>query len=650
MSTTPRSARRLQRPRRLLLGALIVLGAGLSWAIAADQAVRAPQAAERTAAETSPIGKQSPTLQPKPAPKLSPEIAAWAESLRKRFVAADDNTLRQMRSDAKAALVQLKSLTDQLPDGAVWVKTWNLDGLEKVVSSTKPTKAAVVSAERALTTAAPATLEPSRRLLAHRLGAFADAAYWAPSDAEEVDAHITTLAEAAELRRANNISAKTEAAAREAFAALSARRRGVDLLAAYRAQNSTFNFRNRIGAEYISSQSKRQFHLPIDYRTSTGGISVHVHGTTVAHATTQVVPNSERAEVRVDVQSVGKFTVDGTKGRIRLQAASTQRLTATQTLFIEADKIDSPGARICDRSCTQLNWLCVCLRLPLVKRIAAAVASRVAAKKLAEHDPEIARQVEKRVRERVEDEAYDITYRINGGFGKLASGYFPADGKAQRLTVHSDSNAIHWQAMYVDDDELGALAPPRFEPPAVDLDVQTWLHESAINNWGSRLSGKVLDEATYWTVLREEFKLQSSDVEKLPPLRSASVIRFPTVNPLTIRFEQGEVVITLGLQGYMLDNVPNWNAPRTATARYRLHPGAGGMQFQRTSADFTDDPAWKSVLDRFLPPTFEPKPRFQNSSFKDRLTVRSLSLADGWLFVGTVRTSQLPSVSTVAKE
>ena len=50
MSITPRSARRLQRPRRLLLSALIVLGAGLSWAIAADQAVRAPKAAEHNAA------------------------------------------------------------------------------------------------------------------------------------------------------------------------------------------------------------------------------------------------------------------------------------------------------------------------------------------------------------------------------------------------------------------------------------------------------------------------------------------------------------------------------------------------------------------------------------------------------------------------
>ena len=555
-----------------------------------------------------------------------------------------------MRGDALAALTQLRAQIDQLPDGAVWTKTWNLTNIEKVVTSSKPAKAEFFGVAQAVSIAAPAALEPARRLLAHSLGAMADAAFWSPADADEVDRQINTLAAAAELRRTGNISPKSEADAREAFAALSARRRGVDLLAAYRARNSTFNFRNRIGAEYVSAQSSRQFALPVDLRTSAGGIGVHVHGTAVAHATAQVIPNSERAEVRVDVQSVGKFTVDGSKGRIRLQASSMQRLTASQPLFIDAGKIDSPGARICDRSCTQLNWLCVCLRLPLVERIAAAAASRIAAKKLAQHDPQIAAQVEKRVRERVEDEAYDITYRINGGFGKLASGYFPADGKAQRLTVHSDSDAIHWQAMYVDDDELGALVAPPAEPSAIDLDVQTWLHESAINNWGSRLSGKILDEATFWTVLREEFKLQSSDVEKLPPLRSAAVIRFSTVDPLTIRFERGEVVITLGLDGYVLDNRPHFGASRRATARYRLQPGAAGMQFQRTSADFVDDPAWKPVLDRFLPSTFEPKPRFQNSSFKDRLTVRSLSLADGWLFIGTVRSSKLPSVAAVAQE
>ncbi|MBA4017480.1 MAG: hypothetical protein C0483_09940 [Pirellula sp.] len=555
-----------------------------------------------------------------------------------------------MRSDAKTALAQLRSITNPLPDGAVWAKTWNLAGLETFLNTEKPTEAAALSAKEALSVAAPAALEPSRRLLAHRLGAFVDARFWSPSDADAVARQINTLAEAAQLHGSNNVTQKIEAAARDAFAALSARRRGLDLLVAYRAEHSTFNFRNRVGADYVSAQSKRQFQLPVDYRTSTGGINVHVHGTAVADATAQVVPNPERAEVRVDVQSVGKFTVDGSKGRVRLQAASTQRLQSTQPLFIDAGKIDSPGARICDRSCTKLNCLSVCMRLPLAERVAAAVASRIAAKKLAEHDPEIARQVEKRVRERVEDEAYDITYRINGGFGKLASGFFPADGEAQRLTVHSDSDAIHWQAMYVDDDELGALAPPRFEQPAVDLDVQTWLHESAINNWGSRLSGKMLDEATFWKVLSDEFKLQSSVVEKLPPLRSASVLRFSSADPLTMRFERGEVVITLGLQGYMLDNRPTWNTPRKATARYRLQPGPSGMQFRRASADFEEDSAWQAVLDRFLPITFEPKPRFQNSSFKDRLTVRNLSIADGWLFIGTVRTSKLPSTSAVAQE
>ena len=650
MRIEPRNARRFQRPHLLLLGTIIVVGAGLSWAIAADRTARDPKAAVGKASKSSPVREQSPPVKVKAAPQLSPEVAAWATALRNRFVAVDDKTLRQIRADSQTALAQLQSLTDSLPDGAVWAKTWDLAGLQKVLTAAKPAVATVRSAERTLSVAAPAALEPSRRLLAHRLGVFADAAFWSPADADEVDHQINTLAEVAELRRSNEISSKAEANARDAFAALSARRRGADLLTAYRAQNSTFNFRNRVGAEYVSVQSQRQFQLPVDFRTTTGGISVHVHGNAVADATAQVVPNSERAEVRVDVQSVGKFTVDGSKGRMRLQAASTQRLKSTQPLYIEAGKIDSPGARICDRSCTQLSWLCVCLRLPLVERVAAAVASRIAAKKLAEHDPEIARQVERRVRERVEEEAYDITYRINGGFGKLASGYFPADGEAKRLTVHSDSDAIHWQAMYVDDDELGALSSPRFEPPAVDLDVQTWLHESAINNWGSRLSGKVLDEATYWTVLREEFKLQSSVVEKLPPLRSAAAIRFSTVDPLTMRFEQGEVVITLALQGYLFDNAPNWSAPRKATARYHLQPGAGGMQFQRTSADFTDDSTWQQVLDRFLPTTFEPKPRFQNSSFKDRLTVRSLSLRDGWLFVGTVRTSKLPSVSAVAQE
>lgn len=650
MRIEPRSARHFQRPHGPLLGALIVLGVGLSWAIAANPAAHKSKAVEVSAANTPPAGKHAPTVPAKPALQLSPEIAAWAEALRKRFGDTDEQALRQIRIDAQAALAQLRTSTDRLPDGAVWAKTWDLVSLEKLLVNTKPTKSAVLRAEQALSVVAPAALEPNRRLLVHRLGTFADAALWSPADAVEVNDHIYTLAKTAEFRRSNNISSNLETAAREAFAALSARRRGAELLAAYRAQNSTFNFRNRVGAEYVGTQSKRHFQLPVDFRSSTGGISVHVHGTAVADATVQVVPNSERAEVRVDVQAVGKFTVDGAKGRMRLQAASTQRLKATQPLYIDAGKIDSPGVRIFDRSCTRLNWLCVCLRLPLVERIAAAVASRIAAKKLAEHDSQISRQVEKRVRERVEDEAYDITYRINGGFGKLASSYFPADGEAKRLIVQSDSDAIHWRAMYVDDDELGALAPPRFEPPSVDLDVQTWLHESAINNWGSRLSGRVLDEATYWTVLREEFKLQSSVVEKLPPLRSASVIRFSNVNPLTIRFEQGEVAITLGLQGYMLDNVSNGNAPRKATARYRLQPNAGGMQFQRTSADFADDATWKSVLDRFLPPTFEPKPRFQNSSFKDRLTVRSLSLADGWLFVGTVRTSKLPSVSAVAKE
>jgi hypothetical protein len=571
---------------------------------------------------------------------------AWK---RKMFAILDDPfDVAERRTFVLSLAEPVERKVADLPDGEIWRKRWRLNELRQELSKAKPDLASLTATLRAVSTGGPVGIEPERRMLVFHFGSWLGRAKETPQLKAKLRRDIDLISTIAnQSLRAGSLKPHDEDSIRAAFRELAAQQRFNIPLAEYRAARSSFNYRTRMSDDYIEAESRREFTIPVDVPTNAGGIAMRVRGEATAVATVEVVPNETQGELRVDVASVGRFGVSGSRKRMTFSATSTQRLKATQPMYLGPLNIDTPGSTVRDRSCTALNWLQVCSRLPCVGRLVARIAEPIASRKIAEQDPVIARKVEDQVRERVAEEGFDIAHRINGRFGAVGSEIFPNDGDKPRLTIRSTSDDITWSALYADADELGALAPPADD--AAEYDVRHWVHESAIENWGTRLDGKPLDEATFHSLLRENVKFFSEEFDKLPAMRSPAVLLFAAGEPLSVKLRDGAIAITLRLQGYALGSDVNFEAPRTVTLRYRPVVDRRGMRLVRDQEDYLKDSAWKKVLDHFLPAELTPVARFQNASLKSRLELRRLTIADGWLSTGATRVAVAPAADNVAK-
>ncbi|MGC3972539.1 MAG: hypothetical protein QM775_35885 [Pirellulales bacterium] len=429
--------------RQVLLWSVPIVAAVSIYSLAGGAAFRGDAAVDRVKKEAAAISRELSESADDP----------WAAAMRERFTAPTAARTKSLQSTASAAVETLAAQIAEVPDGAIQRKRYQLPALAEQLKAKQPDGAKLRPLVAALQAAAPPTLEPARRAAEVAVTQWFTAVEWTPQHAQSAAGDIAKLAA---LARRNDSSLKPadETAARAAFRRLAQTHLADDLLGAYRAEHSTFNYRTQLAASYVEQESVRHFSIPVNVRQTAGGFRIGVRGTADADAVVDVVPNPSQAEIHVHVQSLGRFSVSGVKDRLRLQAANTQTLRAVQTVFLTDEGVQSPSPQVCDRSCTQLCWVDACLRLPLIERLVERIAVRVAAKKLAEQDPVIARKVEEQAREKINDEALDIGHRINGKFGRLTSEHFPDDGDKPRLTTSSTNEAVTWTAMYADYDDV----------------------------------------------------------------------------------------------------------------------------------------------------------------------------------------------------
>ena len=170
-------------------------------------------------------------------------------------------------------------------------------------------------------------------------------------------------------------------------------------------------------------------------------------------------------------------------------------------------------------------------------------------------------------------------------------------------------------------------------------DLKWCWHESALNNREDGLARLRLDEATFLAVLSEDLKLAVTELSDLPAGRTPAVLVLAESAPLEIRFDQGQVSLTLRLDQIEFQGQAYPVEGQAVHAVYRL--GQEGTQWelahngalQLVPAEGPHHAQLEKVLGRFLPRSFRPAPRFRNDSLGTRLELTDLRAHNGWLLV-----------------
>lgn len=430
------------------------------------------------------------------------------------------------------------------------------------------------------------------------------------------------------------MSLETEQALRADFAVLAETRRVVPQLAEFRAAASQPNQRVVVDAKYLQQIAARKFSVPIDVRQRRDGTRVTASGALPIRTRLQLPENHQSATLRLLVEAEGPIALAAHKDRIQLCAKSQLCLDGSQDYFLAAAGVshDDPQLKLGSR--TRLTGVNADLRLG--ERLAERIITRAAAKRLPEADRRATAAAKPAIAARVNEECDDIALRINGLFQALYLTPFAAEGIDPATEFQSSPAGITWNATYARHDQLGALGPPpESRVPPHELSYLISIHESAINNLAEQLAGTWLDEATYWILLNEEFKLQSPEVEAMPPGRLATAVHFARESPLVIHVDDRTIHITLTLDQWTLDGQPP-PSPNNVQVEvtYRMEQSGDGVRLVRDGELEADD-SLRPVLSKYLPSELHPRRKFQNAGVPRRLMVRELKLDDGWLVIGT---------------
>lgn len=593
------------------------------------------------------VGSLPAVAQPRSGP--SGNDSAWLDAARSRLKPVSKSELSPLQTRLAETVAELDARMSDIPDGARWRAAWHVDALQTQTKASSADIAQLKGIEAALALPPPPELKAAQHAVRDALRFYVGAASLTSQSAKQFEAALALL-DGVRNGTTPTATAQEQQAVREAFQQLAETHRLGDLLDEFRASHSQPNYRLMLTDEYVRKRATRHFEAPLSFSQQAGRIHLQVEARAKADISAELIPNAERAEIRVLTKGLIPATIHGSSGRLQVTANSTQDLTATQTLYLGPDGIETPGPQVCDCSQTALACLELCSRFPFLQRIGERLASRIVANQLAKHDPEIANKVEQVLEERIGEEGYDIAFRLNGTFRKLYSDRLPKQADEPRLRIFSDAEGVHWSALYANYDEVGTLAPPPVPASSLPFDMVLHLHESAIQSWASSLGGALLDEATFLNLLREDMGLESPTITARERVRRATVIRFADQNPLQLKFGAMGIELKLLLHGFLDGSGPYVAAPKTVTIRYQLAPGPKGLRLVRNAEDFSQDAKWGRVLEGFFPAEWAPVPQYANAAVGEKLLMRYLKIEDGWIIVGSSLSTPKSAAADAAGE
>jgi hypothetical protein len=404
------------------------------------------------------------------------------------------------------------------------------------------------------------------------------------------------------------------------------------------------NHSSLIKKEFLTTVSQRSFELPIHLSECQDGTSIVGSGKMHIAISLELPPGNGEIPMIVNATGTGLIQVAADRNRIHICGQVSPQIRGQQPLHIRPSQISGDAPTVNAHLRTKLTQVKIDGLLGRL-RVTERLASRVIQSKLDANERSVSEKIEKTVQERVQEEGFDLSYRINGLIQHGVWERIQSLDYKPEVQMQSDSQGVHTSTRFVGRNQLGALtklpeiAPDRYQ----QLDLITWVHESAINNMFDSFGSIRLDEATVRGLWETEFKLTSEDWKNLPPARIPAVITLADQSPLKVRFFNQGIEVGLRATSCELDGRVRDNVPREFAVRYLVANTAHGAEFLRQPLILPDGlqdetiAVWTQTLDLFFGKTIRPKPKFRNSSFSSFLRVGYLNLNDGWLVIGVAR-------------
>jgi hypothetical protein len=574
------------------------------------------------------------------------------DSLSSNLKAASAAELLHAKNEAAAALNRLQMELSEQAIGVILSQELQLARLSSELHQETPDLQSLKDIEKSLRRILPGKVQRTSDELRHSVAKLIKQLSLSPAEIDIAKQSIATI----RLHFQNEQLRQTRTGERElrnAFAELSARHPSSRDIDALHKSLSFANYSSLIKKEFLTTLSQRSFELPVHFRDCKDGTSIVGEGKFKVALSLELPSSIGENQMLICATGTGQIGVAADRNRIHVCAQLTPQIQGQQSLHIRPSQIVADSPHVAAQLRTQVtqvkvNGLLGCLR------ITENVATRAIQSRLTANEKSVSDQIERKVQERVEEEAFDMAYRINGLIQHGIWDRIQSLEYKPEVMLQNDSQGIHADTHLVSSHQLGALskrpaiAADRFQ----QLDLMTWVHESAINNVFDSLSSIRLDEATVRGLWETQFKLTSDEWKNLPPGRIPAVITLADQSPLELRFVPQGIELRLRAIACELDGRIEDEGIREITVRYHIGNVANEAQCSRQPLVFPDDfppdkvAVWTKALDLFFGRTIRPMPKFRNASFSSFLRLGYLNLIDGWLVIGTARSPVSPTTTS----
>jgi hypothetical protein len=407
---------------------------------------------------------------------------------------------------------------------------------------------------------------------------------------------------------------------------------------------STANYTSFLSQDFVASLAERRFDQPVHFREHRQGASIVGLGD-IRITLSATAPASD-GENALLLHAVGTGHIDASadRRRIHVRAWAAPTVDGIQPLRILPSRVAPDTSTVTADVHTRLSTLSLDGLLghcELAKRL----AGRAIQDRLRDNDRTVARTIETAVGDRIREEGLSLAYRINGLLQYAVWDALSALDYRPHVRLWNDAAGMWSETFYAHDHQLAAVSNRPAIPPErrSDLDLITWVHESAVTNSLDILAGVRLDEATVRGLWEVQFKLTSSDWDQLPPGRTPAAITLEDASPASMRFLAGAVELQLRATGCEIDGRITDSGPCIVRIRYRIDKDENGPRLLREPLAFSESvPAdkraiWQNVLGLFFAREIRPMPKFANANVRQFLALHYFEVTDGWLVAGLRR-------------
>ncbi len=547
------------------------------------------------------------------------------------------------RHEVAAQLISVRAHLEKQAIGVILDDELALDRLDAELQRDRPDEAELRRIERSLFRILPGKIQASVNDLRVSVARLARMVRLTGGNVEAAKKALITIEMHLHDDRLRS-SRDGESAVRQAYAQVADLLPSAAVVETIQRRLSTANSTSFLSGEFVTAISRQHFDQPVNFRERRQGATIAGRGD-IRVTLSATAPESD-GENRLLLHAVGAGHVAASadQRRIHVRAGASPSVDGVQPLRILPSRVVADAPAVTADFHTRLSGICLDGWLGQCG-LARRVAGHAIQDRLIVNDRIVAHAIEKSVGERVREEGLRLAYRVNGLLQYAAWDRLAALDYIPRVRLWNDAAGMWSETFYARDNQLAAVSarPPIPPERRSDLDLITWVHESAVTNSLAVIGGGRVDEATVRGLWEVQFKLTSTDWDALAPGRIPATITLGDVSPMSMRFLPGGIELDLRATGCEIDGKSADSGPCSVRIRYLIDRDPGGPRLIREPFAFSESvpigkrAVWQNVLGLFFGHELHPMPRFPNARVQPFLELDYLNVIDGWMVVGLRR-------------